>query len=87
MFVVLTLAFTDPLDSAVSTASDWLLTNMGWFYILGVTAFLVFLIFIALGRFGRVRLGKDGERPQYSDVAWFGMAGSSGECNTLRIGG
>ena len=87
MFVVLTLAFTDPLDSAVSTASDWLLTNMGWFYILGVTAFLVFLIFIALGRFGRVRLGKDGERPQYSDVAWFGMLFAAGIGTILMFWG
>ena len=29
-------------------AYDWLLTNMGWFYILGVTAFLVFLIIIGV---------------------------------------
>ncbi|MGO3507376.1 MAG: BCCT family transporter, partial [Brachybacterium tyrofermentans] len=55
-FVIGTIAFTEPLNAAVSVASDWLLTNLGWFYILGVTMFLAFLIFIAVGRFGRVKL-------------------------------
>src|SRR5699024_11673883 len=43
IFVLGTIIFTDALDSAVSVASDWLLTNLGWFYILGVTVFLGFL--------------------------------------------
>src|SRR5690625_3566898 len=56
-FVLGTILFTEPLDRAVSGASEWLLTNLGWFYILGVTMFLAFLLFISVGRFARVQLG------------------------------
>lgn len=64
LFVITTIVFTEPLDAAVTAASDWLYTNLGWFYILGLTLFLLFLIFIAVSRFGRVTLGPDDETPE-----------------------
>ena len=87
LFVIATLAFTEPLDNAVSAASDWLLTNLGWFYILGVTVFLVFLIFIAAGRFGRVKLGSNDEPPEHSGLAWFAMLFAAGIGSILMFWG
>lgn len=86
-FVIGTIAFTDPLNAAVSVASDWLLTNLGWFYILGVTMFLAFLIFIAVGRFGRVKLGPDEEPPEHSGAAWFAMLFAAGIGSILMFWG
>jgi len=86
-FVVGTIAFTEPLDRAVGSASDWLLTNFGWFYVLGVTVFLAFLIFIAIGRFGRVRLGPDDEAPEHSGAAWFAMLFAAGIGSILMFWG
>ena len=86
-FVIGTIAFTDPLNTAVSAASDWLLTNLGWFYILGVTVFLAFLIMIAVGRFGRVKLGPDDEPPEHSGGAWFAMLFAAGIGSILMFWG
>jgi len=86
-FVLGTILFTEPLDRAVSGASDWLLTNLGWFYILGVTMFLAFLIFIAIGRFGRVKLGPDDEPPEHSGGAWFAMLFAAGIGSILMFWG
>lgn len=86
-FVFLTVVFTDPVDDAVTVASDWLYTNLGWFYILGLTAFLVFLIYIALSRFGRVKLGPDDEPPEHSGPAWFAMLFAAGIGSILMFWG
>ena len=86
-FVLGTILFTDPLNAAVSGTSNWLLTNLGWFYILGVTTFLVFLIVIAVGRFGRVKLGPDDEPPEHSGPAWFGMLFAAGIGSILMFWG
>ena len=86
-FVLGTILFTDALNSGVSGASDWLLTNLGWFYILGVTVFLAFLIFIAMGRFGRVKLGPDDEPPEHSGAAWFAMLFAAGIGSILMFWG
>ena len=64
-FVVATIAFTDQVDAAFAAASAWLLDNLGWFYILGVTSFLVFLLFMAASRYGRVKLGPETEAPEH----------------------
>src|SRR5699024_975795 len=78
IFVLGTIIFTDALASAVSLASDWLLPNLRWFYILGVTVFLGFLIYIAASRYGRAKLGPDDEPPEHSNGPWFAMLFAAG---------
>lgn len=87
IFVIATITFTEPLDTAVSAASQWLYTNLGWFYILGVSLFLLFLIVIAISRFGRVTLGPDGEKPEHSGPAWFAMLFAAGIGSILMFWG
>ncbi len=87
VFVILTITLTEWMDSIVSASSDWLYTNLGWFYIFGVTLFLVFLIYIAISRFGRVKLGPDDEAPEHSGPAWFAMLFAAGIGSILMFWG
>ncbi|MGC5617188.1 BCCT family transporter [Georgenia sp. Z1491] len=86
-FVIVTIVFTGPLDSAVGAGSEWLMTNLGWFYIFGVTVFLAFLLFMAVGRFGRVKLGPDDEPPEHSGASWFAMLFAAGIGSILMFWG
>ena len=86
-FVVVTFFFGDWVGQVFGTASGWIMTNLGWFYIFGVTAFLFFLIWIALSRFGHVRLGGDDEMPEHSTAAWFGMLFAAGIGTILMFWG
>lgn len=87
LFVLGTIVFTEQLDAAVSAASAWLLDTLGWFYILGVTLFLIFLIYIAFSRYGRVKLGRDDEEPEHSGRAWFAMLFAAGIGTILMFWG
>lgn len=87
VFVAWTLIDTGSVNATFSTAADWLKTNLGWFYILGVTTFLVFLVWIAVSRFGRIRLGGDDERPEHSTPAWFAMLFAAGIGTILMFWG
>lgn len=87
VFVVVTIVFTEQVDDVFSAASNWIMTNLGWFYILGVTTFLLFLVGIALTHYGRVRLGGDDERPEYSNLAWFSMLFAAGIGTILMFWG
>ncbi|MGV3113454.1 BCCT family transporter [Corynebacterium freneyi] len=86
-FVAWTLVSTESVTATFSTAADWLKENLGWFYILGVTVFLVFLIWIAMSRFGRIRLGGDDERPEHSTATWFAMLFAAGIGTILMFWG
>ncbi|MCP3013071.1 BCCT family transporter [Nocardiopsis dassonvillei] len=87
VFVLVTIIFTEPLDTAVTVASDWLYANLGWFYVLGLTLFLVFLVYVAASRFGRVKLGPDDEEPEHSGPAWFAMLFAAGIGSILMFWG
>ena len=52
--------------------------NFGWFYMLAVALFLVFIIGVAISRWGRIKLGPDHCVPEYSFVSWFAMLFSAG---------
>src|SRR5690554_6723012 len=61
--------------------SDMLLfvtRTFGWFYMLSVAIFLVFIVSIALSRWGRIKLGPDHAEPQYSFLSWFSMLFAAG---------
>ncbi|MDE3721323.1 BCCT family transporter [Nocardiopsis sp. N85] len=87
LFVVCAIVFTGTVDAVFGAMSDWILVHLGWFYILGVTTFLAFLIWIALSRYGRVRLGPDDSRPDYSDPIWFCMLFAAGIGSILMFWG
>ncbi|WP_325049535.1 BCCT family transporter [Kocuria soli] len=78
VFVLTALVFTDAADAFFSHGSAWIMANLGWFYILGVSVFLIFLVYVALSRFGVLRLGADDERPEHSNLAWFAMLFAAG---------
>jgi glycine betaine transporter len=49
-----------------------------WFFLLAVFGFGVFLLFMALSPYGRVKLGGDDSKPEFSFRSWIGMLFSSG---------
>ncbi|QIN81935.1 BCCT family transporter [Rubrobacter tropicus] len=57
---------------------DWVVSNLGWFYLLAGNFFLIFVVFLALSRYGKLRIGKEGERPEFSTFAWFAMLFQAG---------
>ena len=51
---------------------------LGWSYLLAVTFFVGFLLWLAFSRYGPIRLGQPDDRPQFSFGAWFAMLFSAG---------
>nr|WP_312885616.1 BCCT family transporter [Lipingzhangella halophila] len=68
----------DTLSASAQTALDWLLQNIGWGLVLAATGFVAFVIWLALSRYGRIPLGKDGEKPEFRTVSWIAMMFSAG---------
>lgn len=59
-------------------AYDKVTEAFSWFYLLSVLAIVLFCIFLACSKYGKITLGKDGEKPKYSYFAWIGMLFSCG---------
>ncbi len=52
--------------------------GFGWYYALVTTATLVFVLWLMLGRFAKVRLGPPDSKPAFSLASWFAMLFSAG---------
>src|SRR5690606_18946973 len=69
---------TDSLAALTSGALEWLIVNLGWFFVLSATGFVAFALYLAFSRFGRVPLGADDEEPEFRTVSWIAMMFSAG---------
>jgi choline/carnitine/betaine transport len=87
VFLLALLAFPEAIGAAFGAGREWIVTNLGWFFILGVTSWLVFLIWVALSKYGHLRLGKDGDKPAYSNLSWFAMLFAGGIGTVLMFWG
>ncbi|MDX8045807.1 BCCT family transporter [Gracilibacillus sp. S3-1-1] len=66
------------LDNVTSLIQGFLVTRFGWFYLLVTTAFVIFAIFLIVSKYGNIVLGKDGDKPEFNYITWFGMLFSAG---------
>ncbi len=57
---------------------DFLVGNFGWFYLVSMSLFVIFSIWIAFSKYGKIKLGKPDEEPEYSTISWFAMLFSAG---------
>ena len=55
-----------------------LFTSRGWFIMLTVSAFLIVSIWLALSPYGRIVLGHDDEKPEFSTISWLTMLFAAG---------
>ncbi|MBE1536604.1 BCCT family transporter [Actinomadura algeriensis] len=86
-FLLLVLLLPTQINDAFTAGRDWIVTNLGWFFILGVTAWLIFLVWVALSRYGNLRLGGDDSRPEYGNLSWFAMLFAGGIGTVLMFWG
>ncbi|RKT88881.1 choline/carnitine/betaine transport [Saccharopolyspora antimicrobica] len=77
-FVGLGLWRTDLLSSMSSSALGWLITNGGWAFVLVASGLVVFALWLAASRYGRIPLGADGESPEFKTMSWVAMMFSAG---------
>ncbi|WP_225961173.1 BCCT family transporter [Actinomadura algeriensis] len=77
-FVGWGVVWTDNLSSTAQHALDWLLSNVGWLFVLSATGFVVFSLWLAVSKYGRIPLGKEGDEPEFRTVSWIAMMFSAG---------
>jgi choline/glycine/proline betaine transport protein len=77
-FVAAGVLFTGATGDVAGAVQSFITTYFGWFYIVAVNVFLIFVVVLMLSRYGRVRLGPDDGQPEFSTWAWFAMLFTAG---------
>ena len=77
-FVLWGMLGTESLASGVDTAFSSIIDNTGWMFVLTSTGFVALAAVLAVSRYGRIRLGKDDDRPEFSTGSWVAMLFAAG---------
>ncbi|MGB9375650.1 MAG: BCCT family transporter [Jiangellales bacterium] len=68
----------DSLTSAASIFTLGALETADWFFLTFATMLLIMSLALGFSRFGRMRLGRDDECPEFSTVSWISMLFAGG---------
>ncbi|THG88370.1 glycine/betaine ABC transporter [Alkalihalobacillus alcalophilus ATCC 27647 = CGMCC 1.3604] len=66
------------LESVTAQAQTFISNTFGWYYLIVVTIFLIVCLIFIVSPYGKVRLGKDDDRPEYSFPVWIAFLFSAG---------
>jgi choline/carnitine/betaine transport len=78
LFLIWGFVSTDSLASVSSDSLSWTMRNTGWLFVLTSSAFVVFVLWLALSRYGNIPLGRDDEEPEFRTISWIAMMFSAG---------
>lgn len=78
LLVVGTISNPELAGEVFSSTLAYITETFGWFYMLAVASFLLFIVIVACSNWGNIKLGPDHSEPQYSFPAWFAMLFSAG---------
>nr|WP_223158646.1 BCCT family transporter [Yimella sp. cx-51] len=77
-FVAIALIWPHQLNEVLGKANDTVVGDMGWFYVITVTGFVFYAIWLVLSPMGDIVLGKPEEDPEFSLPSWFAMLFAAG---------
>jgi choline/carnitine/betaine transport len=69
---------TDSLSTVASTVLGGIMTGGGWAFVLAASGFVVFALWLAVSKYGRIPLGRDDEGPEFRTSSWIAMMFSAG---------
>ena len=78
IFILWGAFFPGNVESVLSIVNDFISNKLGWVYMLAMTAFVVFAIYLIFSPYGKIRLGRQDEKPQYSYFTWFSFLFTAG---------
>jgi choline/carnitine/betaine transport len=77
-FVAWGVLSTDTLSAVSSAVLAGVMEVGGWAFVLVASGFVIYSLWVAFSRYGRIPLGRDDEAPEFRTVSWIAMMFSAG---------
>ena len=78
IIITLTLMFKEGAEHIFTTTQEFVANKAGWFFILSINIFLIFMIYLAFSKFGHLRIGGQNAKTEFKTISWFAMLFSAG---------
>ena len=78
LVVGITLVMPEQVNMLLNMVKSSIFKNFSWFYILGFSIFLFFLLTLSISSFGSIKLGMNEEEAEFGFWAWLAMLFAAG---------
>ncbi len=78
LLAIFASVFPKVANSFFNGLQNTIVTNGSWFYVLTVAIILITVGYLALSKYGDIKLGPDHSTSDYSNLSWFAMLFSAG---------
>ncbi|WP_158737372.1 BCCT family transporter [Alteribacillus sp. YIM 98480] len=68
----------DALENGTAAAKTFITNRFGWYYLIVVSIFVIVCLYFIISPYGKIKLGKPDDKPDYSLPTWFAMLFSAG---------
>jgi len=78
VFVSLTIMFNQQAEAGFSSFQSYMSDHFGLFINIAINYFLIFVVFIAISKFGNIKIGGAEAKPTFNKFSWVAMLFSAG---------
>ena len=78
VFVLAALLFQERADIVFKSIRVWITTRLDWLFMLTCSLLVLFCLYLMVSPLGKIRLGGQDAKPDYSTITWIAMLFSAG---------
>ncbi|WP_428908338.1 glycine betaine uptake BCCT transporter [Niallia sp. Krafla_26] len=78
ILVIIGIVTPKTLESVTANVQSFISTAFGWYYLIIVTLFLITCLYLLISPVGRIKLGKQDDKPEFTRPTWIAMLFSAG---------
>jgi glycine betaine transporter len=78
LMVLFGVFMPDALESVTANIQTFITNSFGWYYLILVSLIVIICLYFLISPLGRIRLGRQDERPEFSTMSWYAMLFSAG---------
>lgn len=78
LIAVVGISSPETLEDIATLFTRTAFSALDWFFMASVTSFLILIIWLAFGPYGKLKLGRPEDKPEFSTISWLAMLFSAG---------
>ncbi|WP_382392205.1 BCCT family transporter [Lentibacillus juripiscarius] len=78
VFIIWGAFFPSNVEYVLGIVDSFISDTFGWFYLVVTTGFVVLALYLIFGPYGKIKLGKPDDEPEYSYFTWFAFLFTAG---------
>ena len=75
---LLSSVFPKQTSNILQSMQDFVFNNISWVFVICVSFFVFFMVFLAISKFGNIKLGPQDEKPTFGFFSWVAMLFAAG---------